>query len=58
MNTLFIPIGIDCGVADFLKNCNLRVCSLPFDWTVTYNGITDIVNNNFYNYLPKKNNQL
>jgi len=32
----------------------LRNCSLPFDWVVTYEGITNIINNNFTNYLPKE----
>lgn len=50
-----IPIGIDCGTADYLKRNNIRQLSLPFDWCVTYNGITDIVKNNFSNFLPTNN---
>ena len=49
---IIIPIGVDCGNANFLKNNNLRFFALPFDWIVTYNGISDIIKNNFSNYIP------
>lgn len=59
MNNIIIPIGIDCFIADELRKNNKRFFSLPFDWTVTYNGITDIIKNNFIDYLPKiENNSL
>lgn len=48
---IYVPIGTDCGVAETLNNNKLRVFSLPFDWVVTYNGVTDIIKNNFKNYL-------
>ena len=50
---MFISLGIDCGTANILKQLGLRNHSLPFDWVVTYEGITNIINNNFTNYLPK-----
>lgn len=54
---IFIPIGIDCGVASYLKSNNLRSFSLPFDWVVTYNGVTDIISSRFDGYLfPDKLN--
>jgi hypothetical protein len=56
MEKIFISLGTDCGVASILKNLNLRFCSLPFDWVVTYNGVNDIITNNFIDYLPKDNN--
>jgi len=49
---IFISLGIDCGTANILKEIGLRNCSLPFDWVVTYEGITNIMNNNFINYIP------
>ena len=48
---IFIPIGIDCGLAETLRNNNSRIFSLPFDWVVTYNGVTDIIANKFNGYL-------
>lgn len=53
---MFISLGIDCGTANILQELGLRTCSLPFDWTVTYEGITNIINNDFTNFLPKNNN--
>lgn len=40
---IFIPIGVDCGMAQFFKNYNLRYVSFPFDWTVTYNGVSKCI---------------
>lgn len=50
---MFVSLGIDCGTAYILKQLGLRNCSLPFDWVVTYKGITNIINNDFTNYLPE-----
>lgn len=49
---IFIPIGIDCGLAGLLKNSNLRTCAYPFDWNVTYMGVSDIFKDNFINFIP------
>jgi hypothetical protein len=48
---MIIPIGVDCGMAEFLKKYNLRTLSLPFDWTVTYNGVSNCIDNNFTNFI-------
>jgi hypothetical protein len=45
-----ISLGIDCNVAQFTQSRNLREFSLPFDWTICYNGVYDILKNNFKNY--------
>ena len=50
--TIFIPIGVDCGFTHLLKKYNFRNCSLPFDWTISYKGVSNIFKNNFENYLP------
>ena len=55
---LFVPIGIDCGVAENLKKHNLRSFSLPFDWIVSYNGITDIIKNDFTKFFPDLSNSI
>jgi len=48
---IIIPIGIDCGLASLLKKYNLRNFSLPFDWIVSYSGISKIITNDFKNFL-------
>jgi len=52
---MFVSLGVDCGTANILKELGLRNFSLPFDWLVTYEGITNIINNDFTDFLPKKN---
>ena len=55
-----IPIGVDCGNVELLKSLNLRVFSFPFDWIVTYNGISNILKTNFsefFNIDQKKFNE-
>jgi hypothetical protein len=49
---IIIPIGVDCGNADFLKKNNIRNFALPFDWVVTYNGVSNIIKNDFHNFIP------
>ena len=44
---MIVPIGVDCGMAEFLKKYNLRTSSFPFDWTVTYNGVSSCINDDF-----------
>lgn len=44
---MIIPIGVDCSVATFTKKYNLRNTSLPFDWTVSYNGVSLCIEDNF-----------
>ena len=34
--TIIVPIGVDCGVANFLRDNGYRNFSLPFDWVVSY----------------------
>jgi hypothetical protein len=47
---LFVSIGIDCDVANFLNKYNLRKASLPFDWNVSYSGVSQCIENNFKNF--------
>lgn len=53
---MYISLGVDCGTANILKQLGLRSCSLPFDWVVTYEGITNIINSDFTNYIPRNEN--
>ena len=50
---IIIPIGIDCEVAEFAIKNGYREYALPFDWAVTYKGVSDIIRNNLENILPK-----
>lgn len=52
---IIIPCGIDCGLADLLKKYNLRTSSLPFDWSVSYGGISNIIKNDFHNFILPNN---
>jgi hypothetical protein len=49
---IIIPVGIDCGVAKILKKNDMRKYALPFDWVVTYRGITEILRNDFNHFIP------
>lgn len=51
---LIIPLGVDCQITFMLRDNFLRNASWPFDWTVTYNGVADIIKNKFAGYLPEK----
>jgi hypothetical protein len=44
---MIIPIGSDCGLAELCKTYNLRIASFPFDWTVSYNGVSKCFEDNF-----------
>lgn len=44
---MIVPIGVDCGMAEFLKKYRLRSFSFPFDWTVTYNGVSSCIDDDF-----------
>jgi hypothetical protein len=50
--TKFISIGVDCGFTYMLKKHNMRNFSLPFDWVISYRGVSEIIKNNFECYLP------
>jgi hypothetical protein len=49
---MIIPIGVDCGVADFCKKYNLRTISFPFDWNVSYNGVSKCIEDDFKSFTP------
>jgi len=54
---MIIPIGVDCGLADVLKENNLRTYSFPFDWIVTYNGVSKCIDDNFKFFVEPINNK-
>jgi hypothetical protein len=52
---MIIPIGVDCGIADFLRKYNLRNSSFPFDWTISYNGVSDCIEDEFKLFIEPLN---
>lgn len=55
---IIIPIGVDCGIADFLKKYNLRTISLPFDWAVSYNGVSKCIEDDFKYFTEPLTNRI
>ena len=55
---MIVPIGVDCGMADFIKKYNLRNISFPFDWNVSYNGVSKCINDNFKFFIEPLNNRI
>lgn len=53
-----IPCGIDCGLANLLIKYNLRSFSLPFDWSLPYGGVSEIIKNNFKDFIPNNNSKI
>lgn len=45
-----IPIGMDCSIATLLTKHNFRFEAYPFDWNLTYKGVSEIVDNQFNNF--------
>jgi hypothetical protein len=55
---LIVPIGVDCKVADFCIRYNLRKMSLPFDWCVSYNGVSKCIEDDFKQFINPLNNKI
>ena len=55
---MIVPIGVDCGIADFIKKHKLRSFSFPFDWTVAYNGVSSCINDDFKSFTEPLDNQI
>ena len=49
---MYISIGVDCWMADFLRKHDLRTMSFPFDWVVTYQGVSHCIETKFRQFLP------
>jgi hypothetical protein len=54
---MFISIGINCDMATILRDQKLRTLSLPFDWINTYNGVHEIIENDFQDFLTSEGKQ-
>ena len=55
---MIIPIGVDCGMAGFCHKYNLRNISLPFDWVVTYNGVSRCIDDKFKLFVDPLNERI
>ena len=55
---MIIPIGVDCGMAGFTKKYNLRNISFPFDWNITYNGVSKCIDDNFKFFTEPLNKRI
>ena len=55
---MIIQIGVDCGMASFLKKHNLRTEAFPFDWNVTYNGVSKCVEDDFKHFTDPLHNRI
>jgi hypothetical protein len=55
---IIIPIGVDCGMADFVQRYNLRNMSFPFDWAVTYNGVSKCIEDDFIFFTEPLDNRI
>jgi hypothetical protein len=51
---MIVSIGVDCGVGDFCKKYGLRTISLPFDWVVSYHGVSACIDDEFKEFIPKE----
>ena len=55
---MIVSIGSDCHMTEFLKKNNLRSSAFPFDWIVSYNGVSKCIEDNFNNFIPKYLNRI
>lgn len=55
---MIVPIGVDCRITQFVKDNNLRSFSFPFDWTVSYNGVSSCINDNFRLFTEPLENRI
>lgn len=45
---VFVPIGVNCSTANFLRSASLRSVALPFDWNITpIQSAIELVENRF-----------
>lgn len=49
---IFVPIGVDCGGANYLRDTHRRMQAFPFDWMVTYGGVATCFREQFQRFLP------
>jgi len=55
---IIIPLGIDCGISEFIRSKGLRKYALPFDWLVSYQGCASCIDNDFVGFIPNFENKM
>lgn len=49
---IYIPIGVNCYIAHFLRSHNLREYAFPFDWNcASFDSVYNVLLNNFDGWL-------
>ena len=51
--TIFISLGYDCAIAGIIEKTKWRKFSLPFDWVVSYEGVSKVFKNDFKNFVDR-----
>ena len=51
---MIVSIGVDCWMAEFLRKHHLRTLSFPFDWAVSYNGVSRCIEEKFKYFIQLK----
>lgn len=55
-NIVYVPIGTNCSIAEFLRKTKLRRCALPFDWAITpVTSALQLIENRFQGFLEPEN---
>jgi len=55
-NFIVIPLGCHCGVAWWMREYNIRLFALPFDWCITpYQALYKTIESDFCHYFKKEN---
>jgi len=54
--TIFISLVYDCAIAGIIEKTKWRKFSLPFDWVVSYEGVSKVFKNDFKNFVEADSN--
>lgn len=55
---IYIPIGSNCSISDYLRSNELRYQAFPFDWNITpITTALSLINNKFEGFLDLQNLQ-
>ena len=49
-----VSLGIDCSLANYFRDKNIRTEAYPFDWVVSYYGLDILLENKFDNFFPNE----
>ncbi len=52
---MYVSIGVDCYMAEFLRKHGLRTEAFPFDWVVSYHGVSRCIEERFKQFVSLHN---